>query len=125
MTFLCPVCNKEIRAGYMVNSEITGIHHGGNLKCQGIGRVAVKGDIESKSQQKNKARVAGLNASAQHKQEKSVSNLKTYQTPHQNPNIQKDRENKAKTLGLPGHGSADSNSKKNNATKNKLNQINK
>jgi hypothetical protein len=59
------------------------------------------------------------------KQEKSVSNLNTYQTQHHNANIQKNREEKAKTLGLPGHGSSDSNSKKNNATKDKLNQINK
>jgi hypothetical protein len=56
----------------MVNSAITGNHHGGNLKCQGIGQVAIKGVTESKNQQKSKARVAGLNASAQQAREVSI-----------------------------------------------------
>jgi hypothetical protein len=125
MPHTCPSCGKVLRGDYLARTPITQNHHGNDKKCPGIGEMGIWASVESSNQQKNKARVAGSALSAEHKEQKSVSNLKTYQTPHHNAAVQKDRENKAKNLGLPGHGSADSNSKKNNATKSKLDQINK
>jgi|ERR1700730_14972084 hypothetical protein len=94
-------------------------------RCEGIGEKGVFGHVESKNQQKNKARAANFAASAQHKEHKSESNLKIYQTAHNNVDIQNARIEKAKKEGLKGHGSATSNSGRNNATTQGLNRVNK
>jgi hypothetical protein len=98
MPFFCPDCEKQLRGDYIA---ITDDQHGADKKCTGIGKEGVWGHNESKTQQKNKARVAGLAAADQHKKNQSVSNLNTYQTQHPNAATQRQREEKAKKFGVP------------------------
>jgi hypothetical protein len=125
MAFFCPECGQKLKDNYSVVRDISNLDHGKPLNCEGIGQKGLFAHEQSKKQQQVQARLAGMQAGAQHKDQKSVSNLNMYQTPHNNPAIQRAREEKAKKLGLKGHGSADSNSKQNSGTAKGLKQINK
>jgi hypothetical protein len=83
-----------------------------------------KEGYEDKHNQKNRDRVGAVAKNKQHHQDQSEKNL-GYQTAHKNQDIQAKRVQDAREGGLPGHLSADSNSKRNNATTKRLNEINR
>jgi spore germination protein GerM len=125
MPFYCPECGKTLKSNYSIVRDITTVDHGKPTNCEGVGQKGVYDHEMSKNQKKNMERVAGTAAAKLHKEEKSVSNLNSYQTPLKNRGDQLERENNARTLGLKGHASANSNSKQNFGTTKGLNAINK
>jgi hypothetical protein len=123
VAFFCPVCNKRISDNHLVTKAITADEHPGTSKCGGIGQMARYGHEVAKHQQKTNDKIAGENRSAKHKANNSARNANLYETPHKNAALQQARVDQAVKVGLPGHASANSNSKPNSGTTNKLKQI--
>lgn len=126
MDFICPACGKKLNNSYFVNNAIKVNDHPG-AKCAkgGIGQVGERVESVSKKQQKTKESTQGLADAKVKKENKSVQNIRTYQTQLKDPVKQQAREQKAKDVGLKGHGSSNSNSGQNNATKGGLAKINR
>jgi hypothetical protein len=124
MPFHCPTCNIKLRENYNASKFISEEMHGKPFSCTAIGTLKGQTYVEmSKNQRKTKEREAGLAAAKTHKVDKSVRNLETYQTPARAP-LQATRVESAKVNLIGGHGSATSNSKRNNSTNSGLNKVN-
>ena len=124
--FICPDCGTELSKNYLANKKITSAMHGKPYNCKAIeNKVGINAYQEPKHQQKNKNKAAGVAAAKSHKELKSVQNLNAYQTQHKNQQIQQQRENSARQIGLPGHHSQNSNSNMNSGTSSSLNKINR
>jgi hypothetical protein len=121
--FYCPVCGVKLTVGYIANKVIDDAHHPGS--CAGIGQGKGVYLHEIPKHQKKVAESQARHVkSVNHKQHKSVQNLRNYQTAHKNSGIQQQRETLAAQTNLKGHHSATSNSGQNSGTTQGLQQIN-
>ncbi len=126
MEFICPACEKKLNKGYLIINPIkVNDHPGGKCAKGGIGQKGIVAHLLSKKQQKTQASALGSAAAKAKKENKSVANLNTYQTPLKDAAKQQAREQKARDVGLKGHGSSNSNAGQNNATTGGLTSINK
>lgn len=96
-----------------------------NVQKEALVKWGKELNLFPKKQQKTKESTQGLADAKVKKENKSVQNIRTYQTQLKDPVKQQAREQKAKDVGLKGHGSSNSNSGQNNATKGGLAKINR
>jgi hypothetical protein len=123
--FFCPDCGQELTKNYNVTKVMTTVTHPKPI-CDAVdSKKGVVMQAVNKKQLQYRNRVNAVATNKKHHQDQSENNAWGYQTAHPNADVQAARVQNARDTGLSGHLSSTSNSKRNPATTQGLNKINK